>query len=51
MDLEWLKYFNKYIKNQRKNKYRILILNKHKSYKSKAFQIYYKENIIYLLIV
>ena len=44
-----MKYFDKYIKNRRKSKYRILILNKYESYKSIAFQTYYKENdIIYL---
>ena len=47
-----MKYFDKYIKNQRKGKYRILILNKYESYKSKVFQIYYKENdIIYLYLL
>ena len=47
-----MKYFNKHIKNQKKNKYRILILNKYKSYKSIVFQIYYKENdIIYLYLL
>ena len=47
-----MKYFNKYIKNQKKSKYRILILNKYKNYKSKAFQTYYKKNdIIYLYLL
>ena len=41
MDLKWIKYFNKYIKNQKKNKYWILILNKYKNYKLITFQIYY----------
>ena len=52
MSLEWLKYFDKYIKNWRKGKYRILILDRYKSYKSIAFQIYYKKNdIIYLYLL
>ena len=44
-----MKYFDKHIKNRRKGKYRILVLNRYKSYKSIAFQIYCKKNdIIYL---
>ena len=47
-----MKYFNKYIKNQRKGKYRILILNRYESCISIAFQVYYKENdIIYLYLL
>ena len=47
-----MKYFDKYIKNQKKNKYRILILDGYKNYKSIAFQIYYKKNnIIYLYLL
>ena len=48
-----MKYFDKYIKNQRKSKYRILILNKHESHKSIPFQNYCKKNnikYIYLLL-
>ena len=53
MGLKWLKYFDKYIKNWRKSKYRILILNGYENYKSKAFQVYCEENNIiclYLLL-
>lgn len=47
-----MKYFNKYTKNRKKGKYQILILNKYKNYKSKAFQVYYKKNnIIYLYLL
>lgn len=48
-----MKHFDKYIKNRRKGKYRILVLDGYKNYKSKAFQVYCKENDIiclYLLL-
>ena len=47
-----MKHFNKYIKNGKESKYRILILDKYKNYKSIVFQVYYKKNnIIYLYLL
>ena len=48
-----MKHFDKHIKNRRKSKYRILILDRYESHESIAFQVYCKENDIiclYLLL-
>ena len=47
-----MKHFNKYTKNRRKGKYRILVLDRYESHKSIVFQVYYKKNnIIYLYLL
>ncbi|EDN99830.1 hypothetical protein SS1G_02688 [Sclerotinia sclerotiorum 1980 UF-70] len=47
--LEWLKHFDKHTKNRRKGKYRMLVLDRHESHESVAFQAYCKENDIICL--
>ncbi|EDN93931.1 hypothetical protein SS1G_09798 [Sclerotinia sclerotiorum 1980 UF-70] len=47
-DLEWIKHFNKHTESRKMSKYRMLVLDGHESYKSPAFQEYYKEHDIIL---
>jgi hypothetical protein len=47
--LKWLKHFNRYISKRLNSRYRLLILDGHKSHHSIDFERYYKENKIITL--
>jgi hypothetical protein len=48
---EWIQHFNKHTKHLTKGKYRLLIIDEHKSHISAQFQQYYKEHKIIALCI
>ena len=46
INLNWIQYFNKYVKNRSIDIYRILIIDDHENHISAEFNEYYKNNNI-----